>query len=128
MSTDPPLRAPDARTKIAEIIARHGGRAAAISIAQIAAVTGLSPRIIKQHVHDLRLLGMRIGSCRVADGDAVAGYYLVQTRGELVESLRPYQRQIVTELRLVRSLLGRPLPAAVELEGQLALELGESRQ
>jgi len=116
----------DARSQVAEIIARHGGRAAAISIAQIAHATALSAREIKQHVHDLRLLGMRIGSCRVAAGNAVAGYYLVQTHAELVESLRPYQRQVVTELQLIRALLGRPLPAAVELEGQLALELGES--
>jgi len=113
----------EARNQVAEMIARHCGRGAAISIAQIENTTHIGAREIKQHVHDLRMLGMRIGSCRVGDGLSVAGYFMVQTHAELVESLRPYQRQVVTELRLIRSLLGRHLPAADALERQLALEL-----
>jgi len=114
----------DARTQVAEIIARHHGRDQAISIAQIANVTQLSPREIKQHVHDLRMLGLRIGSCRVADSTAAAGYYIVTTHQELIESLRPYQRQVLTEMRLIQQMIGKRYTAAAELEGQLALDLG----
>lgn len=116
----------EARTQVAAVIARHLGRGQAISIAQIANVIGMSPREIKQHVHDLRMLGMRIGSCRVSDGAAVAGYFMVANREELIESLRPYQRQVLTEMRLIQCMLGKRYASASELEGQLALDLGAS--
>lgn len=114
----------EARQQVKTIIARHLGRTRAISISQIANVTALSAREIKAHVHDLRMLGVRIGSCRVADGEAVAGYFMVETRQELVDSLRPYQRQVLTELALIQQMLGKRYRAAGEIEDQLALDLG----
>ncbi len=116
---------PEARNQVGEIIEQHAGRPAAISIAQIANATGLSAREIKQAVHDLRMDGVRIGSSRIAEGDAVAGYYMVQTREELIDSLRPYQRQVVTEIALIQQLVGRSYRHAQIFLDQLALDLGE---
>ncbi len=119
----------EAIARVQTVIEGHTGRAAAISIAQVGNVTGLSAREIKQAVHDLRMQGIRIGSARVAEGDAVAGYYMVATREELIDSLRPYQHQVASEIMLIQQLMGRQYRSAGAFLNQLALDLqpeGES--
>lgn len=107
------------------IIANHRGRAQAISIAQIARVAELSPREIKQAVHDLRLAGVRIGSARYDAGQAVAGYFMISTDVELHDFLRSYRRQAMSELAVIRAMIARPLPALASLAEQLDLHLGK---
>lgn len=114
----------DARESVANIIAGHCGRAQAISIAQIARATQVSPRDIKQAVHDLRMDGARIGSARYDAGQAVAGYYMIATPEELRDFLRSYRRQALSELRVIRAMLREPLPALGSLAEQLDLHLG----
>lgn len=109
------------RCWIEDIVARRQGRAAAISIAQIADATRLAPREIKQHIHDLRMDGVRIGSTRQG---ADAGYFMIASLDELRDFLRAYGRQAITELRLIQRMLGKDYSVMKELEGQLALDLG----
>lgn len=109
------------RCRIEELVAGRLGRDRAISIAEIAAATRLSPREIKQHVHDLRMDGVRIGSTRQG---ADAGYFMIENLDELREFLRGYGRQAITELRLIQRMLGKDYALVKELEGQLALDLG----
>jgi len=111
------------RCHVEDVVARHVGRGQAIALAQICAVTRLGEREIKQAVHDLRMDGVHIGSSRGAEG--TAGYYMIESADELRAFLRAYGRQAISELRLIQRMLGKDEKWLRELEGQLALDLGE---
>ncbi len=113
------------RCLIEDVIWPHRGRAQAISIYQITSRTRLGAREIKKAVHELRLAGVRIGSCRSGDGDLNAGYFMIESADELRDFLRSYYRQAITELRVVHAMLGKNDRILRELEGQLSLDLGE---
>ena len=110
------------RCWVEDVIARHVGRAQAISLAQLCAVTRMGEREVKQAVHDLRMDGVHIGSSRGAEG--TAGYYMIESADELRGFLRAYGRQAISELRLIQRMLGKDEKWLRELEGQLALDLG----
>lgn len=109
------------RCWIEDIIARRRGRGQAIAIAELQAITGRPEREIKQAVHDLRMDGVRIGSCRMA---SMHGYYMIETDAELKDFLRTFRRQAITELRLIERMLGKNYHQVADLAGQLDLDLG----
>lgn len=117
------------RCAIEDIIARHAGRAQAISIDRIAAMIWprdpnprRREREIKLAVHELRMEGVRIGSTRFAAAEG-GGYFMIESLAELRDFLRGYMRQALTELRLIERMLGKDYRIVKELEGQLSLDL-----
>ncbi len=106
---------------IEDIIARRRGRAQAIAIAEIQTITRRPEREIKQSVHDLRMQGVRIGSCRMSSAH---GYYMIETEQELRDFLRSYFRQAMTELRVIQKMLGKDYHQVADLAGQLEFDLG----
>lgn len=109
------------RCWIEDIISRRTGRDQAIAIAELQAITRRPEREIKQAVHDLRMDGVRIGSCRMT---STHGYYMIETEAELKDFLRTYRRQAITELRLIERMLGKNYHQVADLAGQLDLDLG----
>jgi hypothetical protein len=106
------------QTLLLRIVVDRVGLARAISISELAALLKTSPREIKADVRDLRLLfRIRIGSSR--DG-AAGGFYMISTKQELLDTVRPFARQAQAEFAVVRALC-EPHELA-ELEGQLRLE------
>jgi hypothetical protein len=100
------------------IVADRKGLARAISIGELAERLKTSPREIKACVRDLRLVfRVRIGSSR--DGEA-GGFYLIATKQELLDTVRPFVRQAQSEFEIVKALC-EPHELA-ELEGQMRLE------
>lgn len=105
------------------IVADRKGLARAISIGELAERLKTSPREIKACVRDLRLVfRVRIGSSR--DGEA-GGFYLIATKQELLDTVRPFVRQAQSEFEIVKALC-EPHELA-ELEGQMRLEEGSVR-
>lgn len=101
-----------------ELICRRGAEYA-ISIAELRRRTKLSERAVKDAVNGLRLRHLiPVGSSR----GKKCGYYLIDNATEMERTVRSLRRQALSELHLIRVLMGRDQVRYRELLGQLVLE------
>ena len=87
-----------------------------VPIAELQRWTGLSVRAIKAEVEKLRRDGEQIGASR----GKIHGYYPIRTAADADACASTLWRQILSELKTLRSML--PPNRYAELLGQLRLE------
>ena len=90
------------------------GVSRAIPLKRLAEELRCTDRDIKQDIHDLRLLfRLRVGTLRTSDG----GCYLITSREELLDTVRPFARQAKSEWAIVHAIADKD--ELRELAGQL---------
>lgn len=95
------------------------GRANAITIGEIQAITKLSPRLIKKAVRTLRMeYQLPIGSSKHG---TEGGYFLMITEADRLVWVKDVLDQVQAELAVLRAAAGQQ--ATLELLGQLHLEV-----
>jgi hypothetical protein len=113
----------DRQRVLLRLLADRKGIARAIQIGELAERLKTTPREIKATVRDLRLLfRVRVGSSR--NGES-GGFYLIATKRELFDTVRPFIRQAQSEFEIPKALC-EPHELA-ELEGQLRLDEGAAQ-
>jgi hypothetical protein len=103
--------------RVAKLIAPHKGAANPVSIAVIAAATGLGERTVKGLVARLIVTHrMRIGGRR----EAPVGYFMIESATDLEVAVRPLRNQVIEMWHRLRVLENKHELA--RLLGQLSLE------
>jgi hypothetical protein len=100
------------RRLVGEIVWRHKGRKAPVSIAEIMSRTGvMTAREVKGIVLDLVMEhSMSIGSTRGGPGDDFGGYYVIEDKADLDAAVKPFEAQAEAMQKRVSKL--RDLAAA----------------
>jgi hypothetical protein len=101
------------------VLREHVGKGNAITLHQLVELLGVSDRVVKAMVSNLRVnFRVMIGASRDA---AAGGYYVISSAAEALESTQYLVSQVLTMLRVIRVMRGRH--ATVELFGQLHIQL-----
>lgn len=117
MSAETPLTSEEKAVR--DLLLLRLGARRAIPIAAIRARTGMSERAVKAAVEGLIVRhGYKVGSSRRPP----YGYYLIETAEELEATCRTQIRQLASEARRVRALMGKSDRWLRELLGQMNLE------
>lgn len=106
---------------VKDLLIMRLGRQYAIALERICQLTGLSERDVKFAVQGLRLRhGYPVGSSR---SKSPTGYYLISNVEELEDTVEPYHKQAITQLRVIRALMGPAKTRWQRFLGQLQLDL-----
>lgn len=103
---------PSQKDQVLAALSRHQGKAAGISVADLAAQCGLSERQVRKAVSELREEGMAI--CATPE----TGYYVAVSADEIEECCQFLRSRAMHSLHLESRLRHIPLP---DLLGQLKL-------
>lgn len=104
---------------VARVLAKYRGRANAVGLDTVAALTGMTERQVQTAVAELiESHGMPIGSAVKKP----MGYFLIETEDELVESLSQLTHRITALARRIAALKQSTTPLVLQ---QLAIELTE---
>lgn len=98
---------------LARLAERHTGKARGIGAEQLAHELGITERVLRSLVSDLREAGTAVSAT------PETGYYIAQTAAELEESCDFLRSRALHSLRMEAQLRRIPLP---DLLGQLHLE------
>lgn len=108
-----------AEIRVLAVLRAHRGRAAAIRVPDLARAVGTSPRDCQEIIHRLRVEhGQPIASTAAKP----AGYYLVETAGEIDQFVQEQRRKALGTLAAIAAVRRVALP---ELLGQLSIEMGK---